>query len=298
MKKLSLLSALLIVISIPLLLPSCKDEDEGPQVPRTELYVIDIGNFDKGPWKIIRYNGEGGDPKTVIGSGLSWPQDIIFLEDRGEMLVSNFVTGLIQRYDIETFEKKANFATGIGSPTRMKIKDGLLYVVLWQGNGKVRRYQLDGTLVDEFTSIGVNNSIGLDWDADGNLYVSSYNNGADGFVRKFDPDGKDLGNFIDSNLNGPTNIWFNANGHLLVNDFVGGAIREFDADGSFVRNAVIGLSQIEGVDFMENGNVLIGNGGTGAIKMYTPELTFIKDIVPSKSGGLVRPNGIIVRNVK
>ncbi len=69
----------------------------------------------------------------------------------------------------------------------MKIgADSLLYVLQWSGNGKVRRYELDGTFVDDFTSVGVTQSIGIDWDNDGNLYVSSY--GGDN-VRKFDTNG-------------------------------------------------------------------------------------------------------------
>ena len=94
------------------------------------------------------------------------------------MLISNLNTGRITKYNSTTGEFIGDFATGIGGPTRMKIgADSLLYVLQWAGNGKVKRYQLDGTFVDDFTSVGVPQSIGIDWDNDGNLYVSSY--GAD-----------------------------------------------------------------------------------------------------------------------
>lgn len=70
--------------------------------------------------------------------------------------------------------------------------DSLLYVLQWNGVGKVRRYQLDGTYLGEFTTTGVSQSIGIDWDNKGNLYVSSYNGD---LVRKFDTAGVDYGNF-------------------------------------------------------------------------------------------------------
>lgn len=100
-------------------------------------------------------------------------------------------TGSITKYNSTTGDYIENFATGIAGPTRMKIgTDSLLYVLQWSGNGKVKRYQLDGTFVDEFTSVGVPQSIGIDWDNNGNLYVSSYSGDN---VRKFDANGNDLG---------------------------------------------------------------------------------------------------------
>ena len=59
------------------------------------------------------------------------------------------------------------------------------------------RYKLDGTFVDEFTNIGVSQSIGLDWDSQGNLYVASFNQQR---VREFDSNGTHLGGFINSDL--------------------------------------------------------------------------------------------------
>jgi hypothetical protein len=123
----------------------------------------------------------------------------------------------------------------------MKIgSDNLLYVLQWARNGKVKRYQLDGTFVDDFTDVGVAQSIGLDWDQAGNLYVSSFN-GA--LVRKFNSNGQDMGLFITTNLVGPTNIWFD-----------------------------------DGVDFFPDGNILIGNRRTGSVKMYDSNGNYLEDI--------------------
>lgn len=259
-----------------------------------DIYVSDTGNFNLPPWQILKYDENGENPEVFTNTGLAWPQDIVFLEEANTMLVSNLNSGRITKYDATTGAYTGDFATGIGGPTRMKIgADQLLYVLQWQGNGTVRRYQLDGTYMGEFTNVGVTQSIGLDWDSSGNLYVSSFNGK---IVRKFDSNGTDQGAFINSNLAGPTNIWFQANGDLMVVDYSGGAVKRFDANGNFISNFIQGLSQAEGVDFLSNGNLLLGNGGTAAVKLFDTNGVFIKDIVASGSGGLIRPNAVVVRN--
>jgi hypothetical protein len=260
----------------------------------TEIYVSDANNFNP-PYKILKYDENGENPETFIDTFLAWPQDIVFLEDQGVVLISNFNTGTITRYNSSTGDYINNFATGIGGPTRMKIgKDSLLYVLQWLGNGTVRRYQLDGTFVGEFTSVSVSQSIGIDWDSSGNMYVSSY----DGkYVRKFDQDGNDLGLFATTNLSGPTNIWIDDNDELLVIDYLGAAVKRFDADGDYLNNFITGLGNAEGVDFLPNGNILIGNGAASSVKMFDSSGNYIEDLIPSGSGGLVTPNAVVLREV-
>lgn len=260
-----------------------------------EIYVSDAGNFSNPPWKILKFDENGENPETFIDTVLAWPQDIVFLEDQQVVLISNLNTGRITKYNSTTGDYIENFATGIAGPTRMKIgTDSLLYVLQWSGNGKVKRYQLDGTFVDEFTSVGVPQSIGIDWDNNGNLYVSSYSGDN---VRKFDANGNDLGLFVTSNLAGPTNIWFDDNGDLLVIDYNGTAVKRFDSTGVFVSNFITGLGQAEGVDFFSNGNILIGNGVTHSVKMFDSNGVYIEDFIPSGSGGLMNPNAVVIREI-
>ena len=138
----------------------------------------------------------------------------------------------------------------------MKIgPDGLLYILQW-GNtdNEVLRFELDGTFVDEFTEIGVVQSIGIDWDSNGDLYISSYGGST---VRKFDGNnGDDLGLFIDSGLQGPTNIFFEGNGNLIVFNWGSGIIKRFDSGGNFVEDVVTGVGACEGFDFFPNGDIL------------------------------------------
>lgn len=262
--------------------------------PRTDIYVSDAGNFTNPPWQILIYDENGKNPRVFADEKVSWPQDIIIIEDQEVVLVSNLNSGAITKYDVNTGDFISNFASGIGGPTRMKIgPDGLLYVLQWSGNGQVKRYKLDGSFVDDFTDLGVTQSIGLDWDTNGNLYVSSFSGAS---VRKFNGSGKDQGLFISSGLSGPTDIWF-VGGNLMVNDWSGGAIRKFDNNGSFVENITNGLSQVEGIATFDNGNFIVGNGGDATVKMYSPSGSFIKDLILSESGGLIKPNALTLRKV-
>lgn len=260
-----------------------------------EIYVSDAGNLQNPPWQILRYDQNGDNPEVFIDTNLAWPQDLVFVEGQGIVLVSNLNSGAINRHDADSGAFIDAFATGLNGPTRMRIgPDGMLYVLQWTNNAPVRRYELNGTFVDNFTSVGVNQAIGLDWDTSGNLYVSSYNGG---FVRRFDPSGNDMGFFIDSGLAGPTNIWFDDAGNLLVADYVGGAVRLFDSDGNFQEDFILGVINPEGVDFYLNGDILLGNGGTSSVRRYDSQGNFVETVVESGSGGLISPNAVVLRPI-
>lgn len=291
---------MLFFLSLISFFASCSTEEE--QTPNKafalpegyQVYVSDVPNFDQPSWKIIKYDHNGENPETFTEEELAWPQDLVFLEDKDEVLISNLSSGKINRHNSTTGAYIATFAAEISGPTRMKIgPDGLLYVLQWAGSGMVLRYNLDGTLVDEFTDAGIPQSIGLDWDASGNLYVSSFQ---DNQITKFDTNGKSQGVFNASgNTEGPTNIWFTTAGDLMVNDWKAGKIVVFDASGQFVGTFATGLSQVEGVSELSDGGILIGNGGTGAVKLFDANGNFVEDFVASRSGGLGKPNAVIVR---
>jgi hypothetical protein len=258
-----------------------------------DLYVVDVGPSRGPPWQILKYDGNGLNPEIFISDQLNRPQDILFLEDQGVALVSSLGSNRITRHDAATGALIDNFATNLSQPTRIKIgPDNLLYALQWAGNGRVLRYDLDGNFVGEFTQVGVSNSIGMDWDAQGNLYVASFNAR---HVRQFDPQGNDLGLFITTNLDGPTNVWFAESGDLLVMDWSAGSIKRFDPEGAFVSTLVAGLREPEGIDFLDNGNFLLGNGGTSAVKEYRPNGTFVGDFVAVALGGLAKPNAVRIR---
>jgi hypothetical protein len=258
-----------------------------------EIYVSDAGNFANPPWKILKYDGNGDNAEAFITTNLGWPQDILFLEGSNVVLISNLNTGLINRHNAETGAFIDTFASTIAGPTRMKIgADNRLYVLQWSGNGQVLRYELDGTPLGAFSTVGVTQSIGLDWDSSGNLYVSSFSGAS---VRKFDANGNDMGLFINANLTGPTNIWFDSNGDLLVSDYSGRAIKRFDSNGNFLSNYISGLNNSEGVAHFPDGRFLIGNGGTSAVKLYDSNGSFVEDLITTQPGGLQTPNAVVIR---
>jgi hypothetical protein len=270
-----------------------------------EIYVCDAGNFNNPPWQILRYDSSGQNGTVYIDEELAWPQDIVFLEGKNEALISNLNTGRITRYNATTGDYIDNFATGLGGPTRMKIRNDTLFVCQWNAPGAtpehVAMFDLTGNSLGNFTTSGVVFGIGIDWDGDGNLYVSSYGQpNSPPFVRKFNTQGISQGDFItNADLVGPTNIWFDpsGNGDLLVVDYNAGIIKRFDSNGDFMSNFITGLNQPEGVAFLTNGNILIGNGGTGTIKLYTSDGTFISNIITSGNPSLIQPNCVIIREI-
>ena len=261
------------------------------------IYVSDAGNFNNPPWQILKFDENGENPEVFIDGDdghIAWPQDIVFLENEEPVvLISSLNSGLITKHSATTGEFIENFASGIGGPTRMKIgPENLLYVLQWQGNGSVFRYELDGTFVDEFTDTGVPQSIGIDWDSEGNLYIASFTGDS---VEKFDANGEFIETFIDSNLVGPTNIWFEDNGNLIVIDYSGGSVKRFDSEGNFLGIFIDGISFAEGVDFFPDGDILIGDGNNSAVNRYSNDGTFIETFIESGAGNLLTPNAIVRR---
>ncbi len=256
-----------------------------------DIYVSDAGNFSNPPWQIVKFDGRGEKFEVFIKQELDWPQDIVFMDD-GTVLISNLGSGRITKHNAETGDFIEDWANGIGGPTRVKVgPDGLFYVLQWQGNGKVLRYNADGSFVDEFTESGVTSSIGLDWDSDGNLYVSSFSQST---ITKFGPNGENLGVFIDD-ATGPTNIYFDDNGDLLVFNYSGTTVSRYDADGNLKSQFLTGLSQCEGFDFLPNGDIIVGNGGTSSVKRFNSNGMAQEDLIESGSAELLNPNAVIVR---
>jgi hypothetical protein len=256
-----------------------------------EVYISDAGNFGP-PNQIIKVDENGENAMVFADEELDWPQDIIFLEDQNLMIVSNLNSNKITQYNASTGAYVGDFATGINGPTRMVIgEDSLLYVLQWSGTNPVLRYQLDGTLKDEFTSIGINSSIGIAWDDAGNLYISSYN----GFVRKFDPQGNDQGTFASTNLSGPTNIWFDEEGNLLVIDWTDGDVKKFDSGGEYMGIFIEDLPNGEGIAHLPNGDLIIGCGGDDDVKRYQPDGTYVNDFVADGTLNMLLPNAVVLR---
>nr|WP_321237329.1 T9SS type A sorting domain-containing protein [uncultured Psychroserpens sp.] len=259
-------------------------------------------------YKILKFDHNGENGVVFTNQQLAWPQDIVIADIPNEgfrVLVSNLSSGRITKYDLDG-NYVGNFATGIGGPTRMRIRNNILYVLQWfnQANPEyVLRFSLDGTQLSNFTNTGTRFSIGMDWDANGNFYVSSYGQGNPTNppqVKKYNSSGTYEGVYVNqSALSGPTNIWFDksGNGDLLVIDYNNNSVKRFDSNGFLLGSIITGLSTPEGVEFLSNGNFLIGNGLTGLIKMYTSDGSFagnFVDAAASSQANLINPNAFLI----
>lgn len=234
---------------------------------------------------------------TANSGGLIRPQDIVFLEDN-TVIVSGILNTEIKQYDAGNGDFIGNFTSGfsLNQPTRMAVRDNLLYVTQWANtNNKVVRFDLNGNFVDEFTSIGIPQSIGIDWDAAGNLYISTFGQGTNGFVQKFDTSGNDMGVFIDSSiLQGPTNIWFDENQNLLVEDWSLGIVRRFSSTGQYIDDFITGMVNPEGISFLPNGDILICDWGTDTVERFDSNGNSIGTIISGNN--LADPNAVVIRD--
>jgi WD40 repeat protein len=286
MKRLRLITAVFLLLL-----------SAGISAQNLAVYVSDAGNFNSGPWQIAKFDESGNYEGALMTDvdGIVWPQDIIFLDSEQSVLISNLNSaGIISKHEWDTGDFIENFAEGVGGPTRMKIgPDGKLYVLQWSNtNNKILRYELDGTFIDEFSEVGVIQSIGIDWDSNGDFYVSSYSGSS---VRKFNgATGADMGDFISTGLQGPTNIFFEPGGDLIVFNYNSGIIKRFDSNGNFIEDLITGVNGCEGFAFFPNGDLLIGVGSDGSVRRYDSSYNFIENFVDP--GVLLTPNAIVIRD--
>jgi len=91
-----LVTALLLLLLLALLWsPKATAQDY-------DIYVSDAGNFSQPPWQILKFDQNGENPEVFITENLDWPHDIVFLEDTNSVLISNFNSGRIDRYNAST----------------------------------------------------------------------------------------------------------------------------------------------------------------------------------------------------
>lgn len=266
------------------------------------IYVSDAGDFNIQTSQILRYDLDGSNPQVFISSddfvanSVGWPQDILFLEDEGVVLISCLIGNKITKHDATTGDYIEDFASVPGGPTRMKIgPDGTIYVVQWSLiDNNVLRFELDGTPLGEYTNDGVSRSVGLDFDVSGNIYVGSYGSNT---VTKFDSAGNSEGILIDTNLSGPTNVMIEQGGTILVLNWDAGNIQRFDSNGNHIETFTTLVTQPEGIAIHPVSlNYVVGNGGLGQIDAFAPDGTFAETIVSSGSGGLMQPNAVVFRD--
>ena len=257
----------------------------------------------RGTHSIKSYDAQGnyqGDFIKPGQGGLANPEDIVFHPD-GSILITGHSNAFIKKYDGKTGEYLGNFSKGyvLSSPSKMSIgPDNLLYVTQWgTSQNKVVRFDLEGNFVDEFTSIGAPKGLGHTWDDEGNFYIALFGVvSGNGTIHKFGPDGADLATFINSAvLRGPTNIWWDSHGNMLVQDWNAGTILRYNHLGEYQGVFTRGLTNPEGLAFLPNGNILIGDWGTDLVHLLAPNGNKLGNF--TIGNGLIDPNCVRVRNL-
>lgn len=264
--------------------------------------AVEVLVNNRGNNAIQKYDATGqylGDFISPSSGGLNGPEDIIFHPD-GTVLVTGHNNTSIKKYDGKTGSYISDFSKGyqLKKPSKMSIgPDSLIYVTQWDATqNKVVRFDLQGNYVDEFTSIGAPEGLGHVWDKNKNFYISIYGMGGNGTVHRFDSAGNDMGVFINSTiLQGPTNIWWDTNGDLLVEDWTTGKVQRFDSSGQFKSTFVTGMTNPEGIAFLPDGNMLIGDWGKDAVHLVQPDGTLAGYFCVGNA--LADPNCVKVRLV-
>ena len=116
----------------------------------TTLYVVSFGSRD-----VRRYDRQGALINVLVSSAsLQGPVNLWF-DDGGDLLVVDWQTGSVKRFDGQTGVFKENFITGLTNAEGVTVgPDGALYLCDWQQN-RVNRYDAQtGVFQDIFASGG------------------------------------------------------------------------------------------------------------------------------------------------
>ena len=218
----------------------------------------------------------------------------------GYLLVSGYWSDNVVRFDATTGQYIDEFVPrqygGLnGAETILPGPEGSLLVASVVSNS-IERYDADtGLHLGTFASGGTLKwPRGMATGPDGNLYVSSAN---DGILRYDGLTGDFIDEFAPISAGGPTishGILFRGDGYLYATDINQGAIFRYDEiTGAFSDVFVDGLMGPEGLAFGPDGNLYVANGGSDSILRYNG-LTgaFIDTFVPPGSGGLDEPQDL------
>jgi len=262
---------------------------------QTHYLLVSSRNGDD----VQRFNGETGnyidDFVSFQSGGLSAPQEILMVD--GKLLITGRFNENILAYDGVTGDFLGNFSSGyiLDNPTKMTLgPDSLLYISQWgQVNSKVVRFRADdGTFVDEFTNISLNQGMGHAWDEDGNLYVADFGSSE---IKKFDTGGVFVENFISPNpLSGPINIWFSDDySAFYVTNWNTSSVLQYngttgDFESTFISQ---GLGNAEGIAFGPNGLIYLCDRTGNRVNRYNTDGNLL-DIFAT-GGGMNTPNSLI-----
>jgi WD40 repeat protein len=230
--------------------------------PDGNFYVASANND-----RILRYDGHTGafldafiqnGANGLPANALDYPVDLAYGPD-GALYVSSQLNDSVLRFDAISGAFLGTFISsgrgGLDGPSGIQFHNGDLFV---SGRFSSRVYRYDGTTGAFELEIGagaLSTAYGLDFGADGNLYVAS---GANNRVVRFNPlNGANLGDFVTAGsggLSSPIGIEFGTDANLYVASFNTAIIERYNGTtgapiGDFVAPGSGGLEQPNFITF-------------------------------------------------
>lgn len=215
----------------------------------------------------------------------------------GHIYVVSENASKILRYHRETLDFMGEFATVDGGPTGLDFdREGRMYVGRY-GGGNVRRYDRNGTYIDQPVTnspklVGPDN--GLMFGPDEKLYIPGYDSSN---VVRFDPATGELVEVIPPETRGLSNarglraakdgqhLWLTAEGS--------GQLLKFNIATRAVTELVGGLIRPTGIDYAPDGALLVVSAGA-VIKVDPTTGARLGTFIPVGSGGLSLPTYVAV----
>ncbi|TWT40599.1 Virginiamycin B lyase [Phycisphaerae bacterium RAS1] len=217
-----------------------------------------------------------------------------------QLLVCNFFSDTVSRFDLATGQYLGTLQTGVGldGPLAARLgPDGLLYVAS-EGSHSIQRYDPgSGAYIDDFVASGSGGLLqptGMTWGPDGHLYVPSF--GLHSVLKYDGQTGAPLGEFVapfSGQLSGPDNgTTFGPDGHLWVPSYNSNRICRYDGQsGAFLNSFAVGRPRV--MEFRD-GVVYVTSESLDAVRRFNAT-TFASQgfFVASGAGGLDTPVGMV-----
>ncbi len=197
--------------------------------PDGKLYVANEGNDT-----VTIYDPDTGAQLGALDStGIGRPIDIAFGPD-GNIYVANRTSNSITYYDGITGDYIGVFNTDVSGPANMVFRhDGMLYVVNYFYQNVYRLDATTGELIDTFVTIPTDGATvnyqratGLDFDAEGNMYVTNYKSS----IYKYNSSGELIDSIDSEEIDWPWNLVIGPDGNIYVGSYETDNIARFDPD--------------------------------------------------------------------
>ena len=229
----------------------------------------------------------------------------ICVDDRGRILVSDSILGVVHVFDIE--KKKKFLLAGLGKPMgiavdsygRIFVADARLKrVMVFNRNGRFLTSLGKTGELDRPVGIAINEEIGRIYVVDAKKHrvaVFDFNDGK--LLFTFGERGKEEGQF-----NFPSNIAIDKEGRLWVVDTINGRVQSFDQDGNFIDtfgrlgDAPGTFGRPKGIAIDQEGHIYIVDAAFNNVQIFNDEgeVLLVFGGYGEGRGRLILPAGIAI----